>query len=544
MRRQDLERLTREQLITEAEKLGVQRPRVLTQPELIDEIIQRTETSEGERKKARGWLGRARDLLARVVERGLHLPEAARMLRSTDERGWPAPPPPLPTVTLAEIYAAQGHIERALSVLDEVIDRDPSHREARALRARLTEQLLRARGSKRPDTKDPKPEDPPISAQVPSQDAPPTRPSAPDPIEAAPSPAEPDKTAEPEASVVSERAKVSEAPLMLDQPFVAKEPSAEADEASSKADEPLIEEAMLFSKRPLVLEEPLATKETIDETANEAAKEPLAKADETPASGLPARYDVDEIVAIAVDPFTLYLYWEVRPLTFAKAQSQEPDGKLVVRVVSVTPSWDKPFVETADIPVDALYGDRFLRDVRPGSNLRISVGWLSDGELLPFAVGDEVSSPRAQPLALTVREAEERGEISAPGAKTVEARPGAAALHAPFLAAPLLVAIPDDASFAARVEAASHRRPAAVAAPVDTGVARFERPSPDSAPMMESASPQTAASNRAERVIQHLAQTRLARRVVLGGASELAIEELGGASDLIYEELGGASDLV
>lgn len=539
MRRQDLERLTREQLIAEAERLGVQRPRVLTQPELIDEIIQRTETSEGERKKARGWLGRARDLLARVVERGLHLPEAARMLRSTDERGWPAPPPPLPTVTLAEIYAAQGHIERALSVLDEVIDRDPSHREARALRARLTEQLLRARGAKRPEPKDTKPEDPPISAQTLSQEAPPTRPSAPDPIEAAPSPApeiEKVENVAPEANEVRERAKVSEAPLMLDQPFVAKDPSTEVEEVPlAHAEEaPLAEEAALISKRPLVLEEPLATNEP------SATKEPSAKADPT----LPARYDVDEIVAIAVDPFTLYLYWEVRPLTFAKAQSQKPDGRLVVRVVSVTPSWDKPFVETADIPVDALYGDRFLRDVRPGSNLRISVGWLSDGELLPFAVGDEVSSPRAEPLALTVREAEERGEISAVGAKTVEARPGAAALHAPFLAAPFLVAIPDDASFAARVEAASHRRPAAVAAPIDTGVAHFERPLPDGAPTAEGASPQVAASNRAERVIQHLAQTRSARRVVLGGASELVIEELGGASDLIYEELGGASDLV
>lgn len=95
MRRQNLEGLNREQLIAEAERLGVPRPRVLTQPELYDEIISRSTKNERERARARGWLGRARDLLAKVVEKGLHLPDAARAIRSTGEdRSWPAPPPP------------------------------------------------------------------------------------------------------------------------------------------------------------------------------------------------------------------------------------------------------------------------------------------------------------------------------------------------------------------------------------------------------------------------------------------------------------------
>src|SRR5271168_5406054 len=146
MHRQDLERMTREQLIAQAERLGIPRPRVLTQPELVDEIIGRTSKNDRERTKARGWLGRARDLLARVVERGLHLPEAARVLRKDgEEKNWPAPPPPLSTVTLAEIYAAQGHLERAIAVLDEVIAREPDHREAKTMRARFSEQAHRSR---------------------------------------------------------------------------------------------------------------------------------------------------------------------------------------------------------------------------------------------------------------------------------------------------------------------------------------------------------------------------------------------------------------
>src|SRR5262245_58241173 len=130
MQRRDLEGLTREELIARAERLGVSRPRVLTQPELIDEILSRTHKTERERSKARGWLGRARDLLASVVERGLHLPDAAKSVRSAGAQRVPSAPPPLPTVTLAEIYAAQGHLDRAVGVLDEVIAREPDHEEA------------------------------------------------------------------------------------------------------------------------------------------------------------------------------------------------------------------------------------------------------------------------------------------------------------------------------------------------------------------------------------------------------------------------------
>ena len=115
--------MTREELIALAERVGVVRPRVLTLAELTDEILSRTARSDRDRARARGWLGRARDLLAGVVERGLHLPDVAQMLRTTPSpQGWPPAPPPLATLTLAEIYAAQGHLERAVTVLDEVLE--------------------------------------------------------------------------------------------------------------------------------------------------------------------------------------------------------------------------------------------------------------------------------------------------------------------------------------------------------------------------------------------------------------------------------------
>ena len=133
--------MSRDELIAHAERIGVPRSRVLRRIELIDEIIARTTMGEHERAKARGWLGRARDLLATVVEHGLHLPAAVRAIRPGKRpRAWPTPPPPLPTVTLADIYAAQGHVDRAIAVLDDVLAREPESAEAHALRARLLEQ--------------------------------------------------------------------------------------------------------------------------------------------------------------------------------------------------------------------------------------------------------------------------------------------------------------------------------------------------------------------------------------------------------------------
>jgi hypothetical protein len=143
--RTELERLDRDTLIARAERSGVVRARILTRPELIDELLVRAVTAAAspgggradDVARVRGFFGRARDLLSRVIERGLHLPDAAERLLA---RSLPPPPrggTPLPTVTLAEIYAAQGHRERAVDTLKNVLDREPEHEAARKLIERL-----------------------------------------------------------------------------------------------------------------------------------------------------------------------------------------------------------------------------------------------------------------------------------------------------------------------------------------------------------------------------------------------------------------------
>src|SRR6185369_9007525 len=134
----DLERLSREQLILKARVLGVERPELMTRVELRDEIVRRSEPDIAQQKRARGFLGVARDLVASVVEAGLNLPDAAALIRGDNNREshWKGPPP-VATVTLAEIYATQGHLERALRMLDEVLLKEPDHDAARSLRTRL-----------------------------------------------------------------------------------------------------------------------------------------------------------------------------------------------------------------------------------------------------------------------------------------------------------------------------------------------------------------------------------------------------------------------
>jgi hypothetical protein len=109
----------------------------MTRVELADELVRRMEPDPLEQKRARGWLGVARDLVASVVESGLNLPDAAALIRGERAELDLKSPEPVATVTLAEIYATQGHVQRAVAMLDEVLANEPDHEAAQRLRERL-----------------------------------------------------------------------------------------------------------------------------------------------------------------------------------------------------------------------------------------------------------------------------------------------------------------------------------------------------------------------------------------------------------------------
>jgi Domain of unknown function (DUF4912)/Tetratricopeptide repeat len=305
MTRAELERLDRDTLITRAEEAGVTRARILTRPELVDELLLRATVDPALKQSARGFFGIARDLLARVVERGLNLPDAADRIRTLG--GTPpsrrSAPAALPTLTLAEIYAAQGHRKRAIETLEGVLAREPDHAAARALLAQLRDEEY----PMPPPPLPPEEEEPP----------PPLR----DPIH---------------------------------------DPA-------------------------------------LNGTNGVAAAEPSHMLDDAP---LPPYYDVDECVAIPVDPHTLYVYWEARESTLTTLRSAYPSGALALRLVVVVPTWDGPQSSVRDHGVSAKLGDFFARDLPPGSIVRVALGWKSGDAFLPIAHSPALETPPDSPSPL------------------------------------------------------------------------------------------------------------------------------------------------
>ncbi len=135
----NLEKMSRVELLELARRLEVNDADVMTRPELRSAIAAaRSPARRPAPQPTRTWLGIARQLVASVVEQGLNLPEAASLIRGdTSLSEPPPPPPPVATVTLARIYAAQGHTERAIRTLVDVLSSEPDHEPAAKLCAEL-----------------------------------------------------------------------------------------------------------------------------------------------------------------------------------------------------------------------------------------------------------------------------------------------------------------------------------------------------------------------------------------------------------------------
>jgi hypothetical protein len=315
MTRAELEQLDRDALIARAEEAGVTRARVLTRPELVDELLLRSSVDALTKQRARGFFGLARDLLARVVERGLNLPDAAETIRALGIPPPSRPPGPaaVPTVTLAEIYAAQGHRDRAIETLEGVLTAEPEHTVARTLLARLE------------DT---------------------THPIPPPPM-----------------------------------PPEEEEPAAPA--ASASDEEPSVAAVMEGTALVGAVQSSLA--------------EPSHMLDDAP---LPPRYDVDECVAMPVDPRTVYVYWEVRDGTLADARMANPEGVLAVRLVVIVPTWEGPRSSVRDREVSGTLGDLFEHDLPDGCVVRAAVGWKTEGAFFSLAHAASLETPPGSPSPL------------------------------------------------------------------------------------------------------------------------------------------------
>jgi hypothetical protein len=132
--------IPRHELVAAALQLGIPKPESLSEQELADRIREVSEGGDAHEPRASSpsWLAVARHLVSSIVEQGLNLPTAARALRdSMRPSNRASSRPPMPTVTLAQIYLGQGHEERARETLQQVLARDPNHTKARMLLDKL-----------------------------------------------------------------------------------------------------------------------------------------------------------------------------------------------------------------------------------------------------------------------------------------------------------------------------------------------------------------------------------------------------------------------
>jgi hypothetical protein len=352
-----LDQLSRDELVERARALGARRPEVMTRVELRDEIVRLSETDPLARRRSRGWLGVARDLVASVMDAGLNLPGAAAAIRG-DAR--PAEettgPPPVATLTLAEIYLAQGHIERALATLEEVLVAEPEHAAALALRERITTERSSAAARRRP-VPPPEPSDDDDDGDEP----------VPAPAPFAPSLEQPSFVASveaPEATRSPEMVPPTVEPVVAAASPAAAEPEPEAQPAPAPPPEPTgtIDASWTDAESSAVGSQPVPTL---------AAPPVLDDAEPEPAA-LAAR---PECALLACNGSIEGLY------------SLPPGTRgVVLRVAWFVPGHDGPSTGTLDVPVDPLHTRVALPLAPPGAHVRAALGTGAGASFQPLAV--------------------------------------------------------------------------------------------------------------------------------------------------------------
>jgi hypothetical protein len=392
MDRAELERLDRESLVMRAQAAGIRRARVLTRPELIDELLRLDPAIDPSLlKKNRGFFGVARDLLSRVVERGLHLPDAADRLRAALGNPLPHIPRPepqaVPTVTLAEIYAAQGHKGRAVETLWRVLEAEPDHAAARALLTKLQA----------------------------TDYIPPTLPLPPENDEAG---AGVGVEAEPEVAQESMQERVERAAFestFTEAPTIEMSIVEDRFVAAPTIDASVIDEVSPAS--PLAASAP--------PPGDEALTTPRMEEPTT----LPLPLVPSECVAIPLEDGRFYVWWRLG----TDARQRVEDAFFFVRAVVFVPTWDGPQQEIRDVACDPSNGELVLDGLPGGSVVRIAVGVMEGGDVVPLAHSPALETSTSRGLLRWTLEGAVPIELEDPEAASIaRAAEGAARSGLPY----------------------------------------------------------------------------------------------------------------
>jgi hypothetical protein len=269
-------------------------------------------------------------------------------------------PPPVATVTLAEIYAAQGHYDKALRMLDEVLEREPDHAQALNSRKRLLEERELGPGRRR-------------------------RSEA-----AVPAPAVVEEVLEP--AVAPEPAAAFAAPEPARAAIVAEAVADAAVEAFTEAlaAAEAIAEVAAEAVTEVAAE---AVAEAVAEVAAEAVADATGEVDTVAATGT-AAVAVDEPAAAVTssngEPALLVLHAADR--AFVYWQLPVLSDSLRLRSVTVRPSAHGATIEEEDHRLTRPVGGFWLPRLAPGTEVRAALGELRHDGFAPVTVARVVDS--------------------------------------------------------------------------------------------------------------------------------------------------------
>jgi hypothetical protein len=312
--------MSRRDLSELAKNLGVADAEVMTRAELRAAI----ERSQAVPRAVQPpwpttWLGVARGLIASIVEQGLNLPDAAALIRGdTKLTAPPKPPPPVATVTLARIYVAQGHVQKAIATLGEVLQSDPDHELARELR----DELAARKGSSRGAPESAPVESAPVDSAPIDSVAVDSVPVGSVPVGSVPGDSASSDSARAESAPV-ETAPAESAPVALTAPDESVVHDAAPSEPPASEPPPTIDE-----RAPVVAGAANADAEP-PPTAPQAPAPVERPVRVAPPRREPPRPPAAELVLIETDAAATYLYWELSA-TVPQPVSPEQCSLLVV----------------------------------------------------------------------------------------------------------------------------------------------------------------------------------------------------------------------
>ncbi len=396
--------------------MGVERPERMTRVELRDEIVRRS-VPEERQAEARGLFGVARSMIASVVDKGLNLPDAAKAIRGGSSFEVPVTSQtPVATVTLAEIYAAQGHKARALRILEDVLVQEPGHEEA----LRVQQELRTGTGSTAgPGNQPAQTQERELEREALTREAPPVKEVV--PVSEPPADLPGESTEYVPGGFVEttgEEIETGRPPVVEEvvvEEGVVVEDMGEApgplaqEEAPASSERPTLESGARESEAPVSSERLTLESDAPDSDAHESLDvEPSEGEPSEPSSseassgeGLPEEDGAEEarVVALVLSqtPSGLALYWELPDATLDECSVDRHDGRAVARIVSFSPHGAAPerhedtVILTETIPMETPSGCQAgkLTLSRHGapSFVRAALGWESEDGFLPFTVG-------------------------------------------------------------------------------------------------------------------------------------------------------------